>query len=1566
MICSPWLRWTFAACLSFSLLVTSSGSAADPAPVIRSFQRQQLDDRFFCEGATFGDLDADGHADLVAGPFWFAGPDFKEQHEYYTPKPFDPLGYSDNFFAYTYDFNGDKALDILIIGFPGKQAYWYQNPGDLKAYRVAAQKPDVAPKHWVRHEALAVVDNESPTFTNFLGDSRPEIVAQQGGYFGYAEFAPANPTAPWTFHRISDKSAGGNFTHGMGVGDVNGDGRLDFLEKGGWWEQPEKLDDTTPWKKHPFPFNGGGAQMYAEDLNGDGRADVITSLQAHGFGLVWWEQTAGKDGEPGFEKHVILGNTAADNPHGVIFSELHALDFVDMNGDGLKDIVTGKRWWSHGPKGDPGPTPDGLLYWFERRVTKGTDGKRTVEWLPHFVDGASGVGTQVVAGDFSGDGLPDIVVGNKQGIFAFTQKTKQVTLEEYQRYQRRMIRGRAKPGEMQQGLSPVEAAKAMTVPPGFSVSLFAGEPDVKQPIAMAIDDRGRLWVAEAYSYPVKVPADQAKDRILIFEDANGDGTFDKKTVFIEGLNLVSGLEVGHGGVWVGMAPEFIFIPDANRDDKPDGPAQVLLDGWGYQDTHETLNSFIWGPDGWLYGCHGVFTHSRVGKPGTPDEKRIPINAGIWRYHPTRHVFEVFAEGTSNPWGVDFNDRGHAFATACVIPHLYHIIQGARYQRQAGVHFNPYVFDDIKTIARHRHWTGNQWNEADRQKSNEIGGGHAHAGAMVYLGGAWPDEYHNQLFMNNIHGSRLNMDRLFEQDSGYYGDAAPDFLFANDAWSQILYMTYGPDGQVYMIDWYDQNQCHHGRTPDHDRRNGRIFKISFDDGTTPAKGAKPLDVARLTDAELVALQTHANEWYSRHARRVLAERKAAGSLEAETVTLVSRRLNDETDPVRRLRFLWALHAVGGTTPETLLRLTHSAAIDVRAWSVQLACEAGAPGAELTARFAEMAATSVSPTERLYLASAIQRLPVADRWGIAQGLLKWSGNATDHNIPYVLWYGLEPCVAADPARAIALTANSKVPLVSRFIARRAAFEEQGLAALVASLGTADDNRVEWMLEEMVAALKFRDRVPAPAAWTDVYTKLAASKSDIARQNASFVAVKFGDKRVFGLLRSAVADRKADAGVRLQALETLVAGRDDGLPPVLHKLLDEATIRPQAIAALGNLDHADTPTALIGVYDKLPVAERQATIAALAGRPAYTLALLDAMERGQVPRTDLTAFTVRQIARGKDERVLKRLSEVWGTLRETSTDKAADFAKFRKQFQPAQLKDANLPEGRVVYNKTCGNCHQLFGVGTVVGPDLTGSNRANLEYLLENLLDPSALVGKDYQMTIVEMKDGRTLNGLAKQENAETLTLATPTGTVTLAKKEIEERVLSTTSLMPEGQVQQLTPEQARNLVAYLASPTQVPLPGEGPYLDPNTGRVAGALEGESLKVLQKTGGNTSAQGMGGFTLSKWSGNSQLWWTGGKPGDVLELAVPVAAPGEYEVYVVLTKAIDYARVEVGLDGHGNPVPVDLFNEGVVTTPAISLGTHALEKGDARLRLKITGANDKAVKGYMAAVDYVWLRKK
>jgi putative membrane-bound dehydrogenase-like protein len=578
------------------------------------------------------------------------------------------------------------------------------------------------------------------------------------------------------------------------------------------------------------------------------------------------------------------------------------------------------------------------------------------------------------------------------------------------------------------GLSGTEAAKAMTLPKGFTVKLAAAEPDVMRPIAFTNDDRGRLWVAEAHTYPVRAPEGEGKDRILIFEDTNGDGTLDSRKVFIEGLNLVSGIEIGFGGVFVGAAPNLLFIPVKDGTDVPAGPPEVLLDGWGYQDTHEMLNTFSWGPDGWLYGAHGVFTNSNVGKPGAPDSGRQRLNGAIWRYHPTKKIFEVFGEGTSNPWGLDFNDYGHAFTTACVIEHLYHVIPGARYKRQAGKHINPFILDDIKTIADHVHWAGTKGPHAGNSRSDAAGGGHAHAGAMIYLGGdTWPAEYRSAIFMNNIHGHRANVDVLARKGSGYAATHGKDFLNANDTWSQMLNFRYGPDGSVHVIDWYDKNQCHSSNPDVHGRTLGRIFKISH----VNDRFVK-VDLRRETSLRLVALQLHRNDWYVRHARRILQERGPDPQVHARLKTI----LQANPDVTRQLRALWALHVTGGLAEADLIGLLSHENEYVRSWATQLLVEDRTPSDAAIARFASMAKSDGSALVRLYIASALQRVPADQRWDAVAGLLSRAEDRNDQNEPLMAWWAAEPLGELDPERALALASESKLPRTFSFMVQRVA--------------------------------------------------------------------------------------------------------------------------------------------------------------------------------------------------------------------------------------------------------------------------------------------------------------------------------------------------------------------------------------------------------------------------------------------------------------------------------------------------------------------------------------------------
>jgi putative membrane-bound dehydrogenase-like protein len=990
------------------------------------------------------------------------------------------------------------------------------------------------------------------------------------------------------------------------------------------------------------------------------------------------------------------------------------------------------------------------------------------------------------------------------------------------------------------GLPPEKAAAVMAVPEGFEVKLFAGEPDVRQPIALCLDDRGRLWVAEAYVYPRRrnynnplLPADQAKtgDRILIFEDTDGDGKFDKRTVFLEGLNLVSGLEVGFGGVWIGAAPYLLFVPMKDGEDKPAGPPQILLDGWAWQDTHETLNTFTWGPDGWLYGCHGVFTHSRVGKPGTPDKDRIPINAGIWRYHPTKHVFEVFAHGTSNPWGIDFNDYGQMFIEACVIPHCFHVIQGGRYNRQAGQHFNPYTYADIATIADHLHYLG-ATPHGGNNRSDSAGGGHAHCGTMIYLGGAWPAEYRGQMFMSNIHGRRINMDILHPKGSGYVASHGKDFLLANDAWARFINFRCGPDGNVYLIDWYDQQACHRPEPEVWDRSNGRIYKISYR-STKPVAG---IDLAKKTDHELLELHLNANDWYVRHARRLLQERALAGTLDPGVPDALEEMAFQHPAETVRLRGLWSLHVVRGLTPERVLKCLAHTDTHARAWTIQLALEGGSPGPAVVKKLAEMARTDPSPVVRLYLASAAQRLPLEQRWDVLAGLVAHGEDVKDHNLPLMYWYAAEPLAGSDAARALDLAQRSKVPTLLPFMARRIAAggKPEAVALLVNALGgTEADGVRRAMLDGLQEGLKGRRQVAAPAAWADVYPRLADSKDVEVRKQALALGLKFGDPAALLRMRSLLST-PGDGSQRLYALTALLEVHDEALPQLLQRLLAEPPLRAAALRGLAAYDDPKTPEAVLRAYPTFNAAEKRDAINTLAARAAYARALLGAVAAKTVAAADVPADLVRQLRNLKDKELDQQIADVWGVVRATPADKAREMARYRKILTASyQVRDASL--GRALFAKTCQQCHVLFGVGGKVGPEITGANRGNLDYLLENVLDPSAVIPKEYAVTILTLKDGRIITGIVREQTPAALTVVTATETLTVPRGDVDSLTPSNTSMMPDDQLKPMSDHEVRSLFAYLQSPTQVPL----------------LATADTVKDF-----------FNGKDLTGWDGNPQLW--------------------------------------------------------------------------------------------------------
>ncbi len=991
-------------------------------------------------------------------------------------------------------------------------------------------------------------------------------------------------------------------------------------------------------------------------------------------------------------------------------------------------------------------------------------------------------------------------------------------------------------GAQDRALAPGEAAASIQLPPGFKATLFAAEPAIVQPMAFTFDDRGRVWVVECLSYPTWKEDGTGSDRVTILEDTDGDGTHDKRTVFYDqGANL-SGIEVGFGGVWLTAVPNLIFIPDKNGDDQPDGPPKVLLDGWDLKARHNVVGNLAWGPDGWLYGCNGILSNSLLGKPGTPPARRVAMNCGVWRYHPLRHEFEAYAHGTTNPWGLDWNEHGQMFITNCVIKHIFHVVPGAHFERMFGQDINPHSYGLLQSCVDHQHWAGGHWTSSRAAPTvnyaahSDAGGGHAHSGCMIYLGDNWPAEYRGNAFMVNIHGQRLNRDVLERAGSGYVARHAADFAQSKDPWFRGLHCKYGPDGGVFVSDWSDHGECHDNKEEECDKTGGRIFKIVYsgpqDDSADDGIGVHVAGrLSDLSNRALVNVHAHKNEWWVRHARRLLQERAAAGTLDAPTVQLLRAQAMDErgvADTRRRLRSVHTLAACGPLDDEVALHLMQQADPDLAGVAIAAAVDGRKPSSAVLEQLTDLGKRG-TPDVRLAIASALQRLPLDQRWPIAAALLAQEADATDAYLPLMYWYAVEPLVPKETRRAIELLPQTKIPLLRQYLTRRIVAVYEGdeqpdaskawiMTELLRTLRTTDDAEAQLdILIGLREVYRGRRGLKPPADWRATYSALLRSDERVVGELRR-LAVSFGDQVVIETLRSELLPRTTAHSIdnSRTALELLHAARDPGFAEQLPALLNIPPLRGEAIRALAAYNLPETPGALLTIYPQLLPAEKQDAIQTLTARPAFALALLGAIEDGKIPRQDVSALVIRQLQALEDKSVNDRLTKVWGDIRPASAEKKERLAQLKAQLPAETLQQADLSHGRAIFAKTCANCHQLFDAGSKLGPELTGSQRHNLDYVLDNVLDPSAIVPRDYKVHILRLADGRVVQGVILAETPHTLTVQTANETIPVAVADIEARKESALSMMPEGLLDRLSAGELRDLVAYLASPQQVPLP------------------------------------------------------------------------------------------------------------------------------------------------------------
>ena len=997
-------------------------------------------------------------------------------------------------------------------------------------------------------------------------------------------------------------------------------------------------------------------------------------------------------------------------------------------------------------------------------------------------------------------------------------------------------------------MSAREAAEGMQLPTGFRAEVFAAEPEVQNPIAMAWDPRGRLWVAENYTYAERSQRFDLslRDRVLILEDTDGDGRHDRRTVFSDDVQMLTGIAVGRGGVWLMCPPRVLFIPDADGDDIPDGPSEVVLDGFevATDNYHNFANGLKWGPDGWLYGRCGGSCPGLIGTPGTPEADRLPLAGGIWRYHPARKVVEVLNAGTTNPWGHDWNSRGEAFFVNTVNGHLWHLITGSHLDRLHTMDPNPHIYKTIDQHADHYHFdTGKGWAESRDGVANDLGGGHAHSGAMIYLGDNWPSEYRDQLITLNFHGRRANMDLLQRSGSGYVGRHGPDVFLSPDPFFRGIDLDYGPDGGVYVLDWSDTGECHEN-TGVH-RNSGRIFKITH--GTPEPNDSDDL---RMLDGDaLAALHRRPNEWFTRQARLILADRAASGA-DLDDAASALRAIFDETDdPSIALRALLTLNAIGDADAEFLGRQFDHPDESVRTWAVRLLTDAwpldsilSVPAATSDRQateadrwlddFERLGRTDPSALVRLALASALQRLPVADRPRLARALVSREEDAGDHNLPLLVWYALIPVAEVDPSALVDLAVDCRWPETRQLIARRLAEDiedrPEAIAALLGRVASSDSSALQdEVLGGVSEALRGWIEATPPSSWAAIQAALGDSEDPAIRERVRELGVVFGDGRALDEVRRIALDHSASLDLRTSALESLIERRPDDLRSICEEVLGESLLNVVAARGLALFDDPAIGMALVRSYGRFRSPDRPAVVAVLASRPAFAAPLLRAIADGEIPRDALSAFQIRQIHSLGDPELSKLADEAWGTLRESPVEKRALIDAWRDRLSSGSTDEADLGRGRSLFDKTCATCHRLYGEGELIGPDLTGSGRHDLDYILENIVDPSAVVDADYRMTVLQMADGRVLNGLVTARTDRTITLVAPTETITVDTRAVEDARVTPQSPMPEGLLETLDDAEIRDLVAYLRHPNQVPRP-EGS--DPSATDVEGPGAGQ----------------------------------------------------------------------------------------------------------------------------------------
>ena len=962
-----------------------------------------------------------------------------------------------------------------------------------------------------------------------------------------------------------------------------------------------------------------------------------------------------------------------------------------------------------------------------------------------------------------------------------------------------------------QGFAPTDAAGRMTVAEGLRATLFASEPEVRQPIFCKCDDRGRLWTIQYLQYPnpaglTRVSVDRfsrtvydrkpeppphgprGADRITILEDTDGDGRADQFRDFVTGLNLCTGVEFGFGGVFVIQAPYLLFYPDHNRDDVPDADPEVLLDGFGLEDAQSLANHLTWGPDGWLYGLNGSTTTCRI--------RGIEFQQGVWRYHPITREFELFCEGGGNIYGLTFDRQGRLLYSSNGGV-FYHGVQGGYYEKNFGKHgplHNPFTYGYFSHVRL------------------EGSTGRPNPGATMYLGDSFPRRYHDTLMVSDFLTHTCSWWQVEPAGSTVTAKLGGLLLNSHDTWFGATDLCLGPDGAVYVADFCDQRTAHPDPDAQWDTSNGRIYRIQGDPPASPHTGVP--DFSSRSTAALIELLQSPNGWIVQRARRFLAERQDP------TAWVPLRDLAvDSSDPELSLQALWALHSAGGLDAPTAVQLLDHKSEHVRSWTVRLLGDTGHVTPELITSLLKMAEHDASVIVRGQLAATSRRLAGDPAVSILHTLISRGVDAQDAFVPLQLWWGLEAKAISDRDRILTLFAKSECwdqpafrDHLLRLLRRYAADgTPPAFAACQGLWDSAPQHAQEPVLQALHQGLSERSaaasREPLPP---ELQQKILAAWQNQPDQNLRLrLGLQAGLSEPYGhlldQLRLSESVQPLDADAIVQRLSVLAEyGRDDCVPVVLRLAGEELpeSVRTAALGALQRFASPEIAATILRAYPNMSAALRSRSRDVLFRRPGSTLSFLALVEQNLVDPKEVPVDQLRPLALFQNSEVDVLVRKYWGNIQPgTPEEKLADVRRFSNDLRAGS---GDPVAGRQIYQKQCGICHKLHGEGTPVGPDLTGTVRGDQASLLTSIVAPSSVVRLEYLSYVVVTTSGAVHTGIIAEQDAAVITLLDAKNQRTrISRDQIDEMTESTVSLMPERLLEQLTPQQLRDLFAWLQS-------------------------------------------------------------------------------------------------------------------------------------------------------------------